>query len=111
MDLGKKSLASLIAFAGAAGGLAKQPNALRDLRVKQGFSVGRKKFRAKGTKGLPPELRRPHSEPQVHLRTRDGKHEWIDLDVWNRKGDLVVHHGTVIEMVNGWGQVTHRTWM
>lgn len=105
MDLGKKSLAALIAFAGAAGRLAQQPNALRNIGNTKRLPKGR------GKPGRSPAFDRPHSEPQVHLRTRDGKHEWIDLDVWNRKGDLVVHHGTVIEMVNGWGQVTHRTWV
>lgn len=55
-----------------------------------------------------PSMEQPHSARQTHIRYRGGRHVWQPADTTLQEK---YPPGTVIEIVNGWGQVVQRTWM
>jgi len=63
--------------------------------------------------GISPAVRGPHSEPQVHVRSRNGTHYWFTQDEWDIARSAKVPFrpiaGDVIERVDGYGAVTKRT--
>ena len=58
-----------------------------------------------------PAMDKPHSPRRVHIRAADGTHHWTARSDWDTPPAPDLQPGTVVEFVNGWGQVVQRTWM
>lgn len=60
-----------------------------------------------------PAMEKPHSQRKWHIRIPGPKpqHFWRDAEAPFPFQTSEFPSGTVIEMVNGWGQVVQRTWM